>query len=226
MWTISASPYNKEVFACGSHSIKEGTNQVNVFDISQVAEASKDFNKKHLKTKLTLGESVHQSNIHSVVWEDSEPNEGMQAKELISADFEKIFVWDINKGEQTACIESSYHGESNDTINVVKRDPHHKNIICMGLEQGFTQIDLRSPTNKSASQKIAHSDLLTDLDYNPNKLNTLATCGQDSFLRFWDLRKLDRCLLEFEDDSHWLNCVKYNRFHDQLLISGTSSTFL
>jgi hypothetical protein len=64
-----------------------------------VAEASKDFNKKPLKTKLTLGESVHQSNIHSVLWEDSEPNEGMQAKELISADFEKIFVWDIIKGE-------------------------------------------------------------------------------------------------------------------------------
>lgn len=56
IWTLSASPYNKEVFACGSHSIKEGTNQVNVFDISQVAEASKDFNKKPLKTKLTLGE--------------------------------------------------------------------------------------------------------------------------------------------------------------------------
>lgn len=150
----------------------------------------------------------------------------MQAKELISADFEKIIVWDINKGEVNACIESSQHGEAHDTINVVKRDPHHKNLICMGLEQGFCQIDLRAPTNKSASQRIAHSDLLTDLDYNPNKLNTLVTCGQDSFLRFWDLRKLDRCLLEFEDDSHWLNCVKYNRFHDQLLISGTSSTFL
>lgn len=65
-----------------------------------------------------------------------------------------------------------------------------------------------------------------DLDYNPNKLNTIATCGQDSALRFWDLRKAEKCLLEFEEDSHWINKVKFNRFHDQLLITGCSSTFV
>ena len=97
IWTMAASPYNKDVFACGSHSIKEGINYLNVFDISQVSEASKDFNKKPLKTKMTLGEQQHKSNIHSVLWEDCEPNTGMQGKELISADFEQIIVWDINK---------------------------------------------------------------------------------------------------------------------------------
>ena len=65
-----------------------------------------------------------------------------------------------------------------------------------------------------------------DLDYNPNKLNTIATCGQDSVLRFWDLRKTDKCLLEFEEESHWINKVKFNRFHDQLLLTGCTSTFL
>jgi len=202
---------------------------VNIFDISQVADASKDFNKKTLKTKAALGNEVHQSNIHSVLWEDCEASMGGQAKELISADFERTVVWDLSKGEIKANIEASQISEGNSldiTCSVVKRDPHHKNLISIGIEKGFFQIDLRAPTNKSVAQKIAHSDLLTDLDYNPNKLNTIATCAQDSFLRFWDLRKLDRCLLEFDDDSHWLNCVKYNRFHDQLLISGTSSTFL
>lgn len=65
-----------------------------------------------------------------------------------------------------------------------------------------------------------------DLDYNPNKLNTIATCGQDSVLRFWDLRKADKAVLEFEEDSHWLTRVKYNKFHDQLLLTGCTSTFL
>jgi hypothetical protein len=32
--------------------------------------------------------------------------------------------------------------------------------------------------------------------------------------------------LEFEEDSHWINKVKFNRFHDQLLITGCSSTFV
>ena len=76
-------------------------------------------------------------------------------------------------------------------------------------------------------QDVAHADLLMDLDYNPNKLNTIATCGQDSAVRIWDLRKADKCVLTFEEDfSHWINKVKYNKFHDQLLITGCSSTFV
>jgi hypothetical protein len=62
---------------------------------------------------------------------------------------------------------------------VAKRDPHHKNILCMSVENGFYQIDQRAPLDAKPSLffKMAHSDLLLDLDYNPNKLNTLATCG-------------------------------------------------
>ena len=110
---------------------------------------------------------------------------------------------------------------------VAKRDPHHKNLLCLGIENGFYQIDLRAPAaDISLKQDCAHSDLLMDLDYNPNKLNTVATCGRDSVLRFWDLRRADKCLLEFEEDSHWINKVKFNRFHDQLLITGCTSTFV
>ena len=90
-------------------------------------------------------------------------------------------------------------------------------------------MDSRAPVSPDSvlKQEKAHSDLLMDLDYNPNKLNTVATCGQDGALRFWDLRKSDRCLLEFEDETTGhINKVKYNRFHDQLLITGSSSTFV
>jgi hypothetical protein len=45
-------------------------------------------------------------------------------------------------------------------------------------------------------------------------------------LRFWDLRKCDKCVLEFEEDSHWINKVKYNKFHDQLVITGCTSTYV
>jgi hypothetical protein len=86
---------------------------VNIFDISQVADASKDFNKKTLKTKATLGNEVHQSNIHSVLWEDCEASMGGQAKELISADFERTVVWDLSKGEIKANIEASQISEGN-----------------------------------------------------------------------------------------------------------------
>ena len=61
---------------------------------------------------------------------------------------------------------------------------------------------------------MAHSDNILDLTYNPNKVNTLCTSGADSAIRFWDLRRLDKCLYQFEEESHWVNKVKYNSFHD------------
>jgi WD40 repeat protein len=203
IWTLQASPYNKEVFACGLHGASD---RVGLFDMSAIIEPSKDFDKKALRAKLELGN--HTSPVHSIAWEDQEPSEGFLAKELISADGQQALVWDLPSGQLKARLET---GEEECTV--VKRDPHHKNVIALGVENGFRQIDLRTSqlVNKQA---IAHSDLLTDLDYNPNKLNTLATCGRDSVLRFWDLRRADKCLLEFENETHWLMKVKYNRFHD------------
>ncbi|RYG96766.1 hypothetical protein EON65_53895, partial [archaeon] len=29
-----------------------------------------------------------------------------------------------------------------------------------------------------------------DVDYNPNKPHTLVSCGEDRYIKFWDLRKL------------------------------------
>jgi WD40 repeat protein len=80
---------------------------------------------------------------------------------------------------------------------VVKRDPVHSNIIGIGCDRSFLQIDLRTPQKlyDTLSNNEAHSDLILDLDYNPNKVNTLATCGQDSVVRFWDLRRADKCIL-------------------------------
>lgn len=203
IWTLQASPYNREVFACGLHGASDS---VGLFDMSSVTEPSKDFDKKPLRAKLELGS--HTSPVHSIAWEDQEPSEGFQAKELISVDAQQALVWDLPSGQLKTRFETG-----NEECTVLKRDPHHKNVVALGVENGFRLFDLRT-SQTTNRQPVAHSDMLTDLDYNPNKLNTLATCGRDSVLRFWDLRRADKCLLEFEDETHWLMMVKYNRYHD------------
>lgn len=67
--------------------------------MTEVFEPSKEFDKKKLKTKIELsasGEDTHKTNIHSVVWEDSEANEGFTAKELVSGDADSVIVWELN----------------------------------------------------------------------------------------------------------------------------------
>jgi WD40 repeat protein len=75
----------------------------------------------------------------------------------------------------------------------VKRDPHNSNLLAFSYGKRFELVDLRTPNRfvMQNNQKLHSSQAILDLDYNPIKVNTLATAGQDSTIRFWDLRKVD-----------------------------------
>lgn len=63
---------------------------------------------------------------------------------------------------------------------------------------------------------------MRDVDYNPNKPFCLVSCGEDRLIKFWDLRSTQAPIKSIVGHDHWVNTVKYNRFHDQLLLSGSS----
>lgn len=106
VWSISASPYNRDVFACGVHHSDTGAHSLQIYDMSEVREPSKDLDKKALKSKLELG--GHSKAIHSIVWEDSEASEGISApKEIISGDSERVSVWDLQSAQIKTEIRAS-----------------------------------------------------------------------------------------------------------------------
>lgn len=72
-----------------------------------------------------------------------------------------------------------------------------------------------------------HSLPLQSLDWNPNVPNQLATAGEDGCFRVWDLKRASNtrseqaCLLYHpQTHSHWVSSVRYNPFHDQLLVTA------
>jgi WD40 repeat protein len=42
-----------------------------------------------------------------------------------------------------------------------------------------------------------------DLDFNPNKQYYMATCGDDGYSRFWDVRNPSEPVVARADHSHW-----------------------
>jgi len=60
------------------------------------------------------------------------------------------------------------------------------------------------------------------IDFNPNKQYYLVSSGDDAALRFWDTRNLKRALAVRNDHSHWVWSVRYNQYHDQLVLSSSS----
>ncbi len=59
----------------------------------------------------------------------------------------------------------------------VKRDPHHRSILGVSIEKSVGFLDLRADKDGPEFIKDAHTDLVMSLDFNPNKLNTIVTCG-------------------------------------------------
>lgn len=86
--------------------------------------------------------------------------------------------------------------------------------------------DVRAPSQGCAWRVDgAHGQLVRDLDFNLNKQYTVATCGDDGFLRIWDVRRAAAGggpLVARADHSHWVWCVRFNPFHDQLLLTAGS----
>jgi WD40 repeat protein len=70
----------------------------------------------------------------------------------------------------------------------------------------------------------AHKFHIRDVDFNPNKQYYVASCGDDCAVRFWDFRNPDEPLKQIECHSHWVWRVRYNLFHDQLILTSASDS--
>ena len=131
----------------------------------------------------------------SIQWDDQEIQEGKEAESLIACNSQGIFLWDIQTQQLKEVFRTNEFRQNskNNTCKAVKRDPFNQNIIAFCYGKRFEIIDLRLPLKTMIKDEISlhSSQMILDLDYNPIKVNTLATAGQDSTIRFWDLRKID-----------------------------------
>lgn len=68
----------------------------------------------------------------------------------------------------------------------------------------------------------AHGQMVRDLDCNPNKQCHIVTGGDDGCIKVWDCRSTKQPVFCRSDHSHWVWSVRFNTFHDQLILSSSS----
>ena len=167
--------------------------------------------------------------IHSVVWEDHEPMAGGSPAQLVLGDNERVKIFDFEQETDVLEIKAEeLEGDQGCECMTVKRDPHDTHLLALGVEDKVYVADTRKAPAKVDLSFVAHQDQVLDLAYNTSKLHTLVTSGTDGAMRVWDLRKTDRSVLTFDDDhsGHWIGKVRYNPFHDQLILAASTSTFV
>ena len=100
----------------------------------------------------------------------------------LTSNFYNVQVWDLATQQAKEIIPTAGGCKS------VKKDPHNANIIAYANGREFGVYDLRSKKERKSAEMPMN---VLDVDFNPIKVNTIASAGQDSTIRFWDLRKLE-----------------------------------
>nr|CAH0100734.1 unnamed protein product [Daphnia galeata] len=137
----------------------------------------------------------------------------------------RINVWDFSSEGR---VQNEVHSEplvkTHNQVTAANWSPHHgTNQIAVAMETNLQIIDLRS-INKGSIYNIenAHNEPIRDLDFNPNRQYYMATCGDDGCTKFWDVRNISSPVLNRHDHYHWVWQVRYNVFHDQLVLTAGS----
>lgn len=95
-------------------------------------------------------------------------------------------------------------------------------FICLH-DGSVRSYDIRDVNHSAWSIEDAHGQqLVRDLDCNPNKQCHIVTGGDDGSIKIWDWRNTKQSVFNRTDHYHWVFSVRYNTFHDSLLLSSSS----
>jgi WD40 repeat protein len=107
-------------------------------------------------------------------------------------------------------------------IGKLASDPH-MDRVAFSSHNSIWVIDRRASTEKSVGHiPKAHEEIVTSIDFNPNRQNTILSSSQDRTLKVWDLRRPELPILIHEHPSNPIESVRYNPVYDQLMVFAST----
>ncbi|XP_041359477.1 EARP and GARP complex-interacting protein 1-like [Gigantopelta aegis] len=227
IWYISASTFDQSLLAtCYNHTsdlkseIKAAIWQLpDDFDSSAIVDdQSNSHQPLELKCHLSPVENV---DVKSVLWHPTG-----ESQTVLGLTDNHIVQWDLDASSSMAKLSSStpLEGRGQPKLTCGRWNPHHNcSQIVTANDTAIRGWDMRSWQQVFVIEN-AHGQLVRDLDFNPNKQYYLASCGDDCKVKFWDTRKTTESLMTLSEHSHWVWSVRYNQFHDQLILTSSSDS--
>ncbi|CAM9560988.1 unnamed protein product [Chrysoparadoxa australica] len=144
--------------------------------------------------------------------------------QVVAAGSSDLSVWDLASGQRLHRAELC----QDHSVNAAAVSPHQASDVAVATGHSVTLHDTRDLQAGAATTIDAgYGTAVLGLDFNPNKPFHLATCGEGRILRFWDTRKSSTPLKSVHGNaSHWITSIRYNAFHDQLLVTAGTERFV
>lgn len=149
----------------------------------------------------------------------------MDSTKAVSVVDNKFVLWDLLNGEPQVVTCGTLASKGQPRFTNGKWNPHNGcNQFVTLNENNVRGWDFRSPSEASWNILSAHSQIIRDLDFNSNRQYFLSTCGDDGYMKFWDIRSPTEPVLSRMEHSHWVWNIRINRFHDQLVLTSSSDS--
>ncbi|KAL4459326.1 hypothetical protein ABPG74_017939 [Tetrahymena malaccensis] len=147
--------------------------------------------------------------IHSLV------NRLKDQNKLYFGETNHLNVFDIQQQQVSRKLNEGESGS-----NLCDVDPHHNDYVASAQNNGSILIhDIRTQKAEYVI-KNAHRLRIHDLDFNPLKLYYFQSVGEDNTIKFWELRKPNLPMKVIDKLNNIPLSCKYNKVHDQLLITA------
>lgn len=161
------------------------------------------------------------------------PDDGNQ---LLTCNNSLLEFWDINKEHKlrdfsmyTALDQADRLESYQNHLNVTDlrwSSLFNCSVVAATIDSKIYGIDTRiadtSPSSICWLIDDKRCNRIKSIDFNPNSQYYLASGGDDCRANFWDLRRTSDPCVHLQTHTHWIWTIRYNPYHDQLVLSAGS----
>nr|CAD7401515.1 unnamed protein product [Timema cristinae]CAD7425488.1 unnamed protein product [Timema monikensis] len=213
VWSLIASPSDSNIIATCYNTLTEDNMCCMRSAIWRIPPCESDTTPAKLEQLTLLETEEFGQDVKMTVFH---PTDGSKAVTVVNNHF---IQWDLAAGDAKLVCSRTMEGKGQPRFTVGKWNPHQNCTQFVTVNEGHVKSwDLRNPTKQVWSIEAAHSQLVRDLDFNPNKQYYMATCGDDGCSKFWDVRNSSEPVVT----RVW--SIRYNHFHDQLVLTSSSDS--
>lgn len=164
-----------------------------------------------------------------------QPEDGSQ---ILTCNGAVINIWDAETQKEVVSVPlleiplysiNSDWSKITNSIFSLRWSPHSNcKVVAVSTGPHVLALDIRIPSKSQSSLcfalEDAHDQMVRSMDFNPNSQYYFATGGDDCRANFWDLRKKTSPCMSMLNHTHWIWSIRYNPFHDQLVLTSGSDT--
>ncbi|XP_076664921.1 EARP and GARP complex-interacting protein 1 [Andrena cerasifolii] len=220
IWSLQASPTEPNVFiTCYNTLSDDGSCQMKgaIWKMPELKEYTNDV--EDLKKLADIDTTPYGTDLKTIAYHP------MESTKAVSVVDNKFILWDLADNGPQATTSGTLASKGQPRFTNGKWNPHNGcNQFVTLNENNVRGWDFRNPSESSWTILSAHSQIIRDLDFNANRQYFLSTCGDDGYMKFWDIRSPAEPLLSRMEHSHWVWNIRINRFHDQLVLTSSSDS--